>query len=300
MEIVAALEEQFGGRFPGRRADPDRNSARGGRRGRDATWARRPRPKPTCSSTAKFPPPITGSTSFPSISGSSSSASKAPTLGLGGSLFQAARRSDRRHHADRRPQTGQLCQLQLPGHVGRCRRWRPRPSGPSTSSARASRPAGWSPARRPSIASWSRRSPEFLGVDAAIIFVGGHAANETTIGHLFGPGDLILHDGLAHNSIVQGAMLSGARRRPFPHNDWRALDQLLAELRPTYRRVVIAIEGVYSMDGDFPDLPTFHGNQAAAPGAALYRRGPFAGRDGAHAAAAFPSSSASIRARSTS
>ena len=98
---------------------------------------------------------------------------------------------------------------------------------------------------------------QFLGVEAAIVFVSGHATNETTIGHLFGSGDLILHDALAHNSIVQGAILSGARRRAFPHNDWRGLDKLLAELRPAYRRVLIAIEGVYSMDGDIPDLPRF-------------------------------------------
>ncbi|MDX1944844.1 MAG: aminotransferase class I/II-fold pyridoxal phosphate-dependent enzyme [Pirellulaceae bacterium] len=97
----------------------------------------------------------------------------------------------------------------------------------------------------------------FLGVDDAICFVGGHATNETTIGHLFGPGDLIAHDSLAHNSIIQGAILSGARRRPFPHNDWRALDELLTEIRREYRRVLVAIEGVYSMDGDFPDLPKF-------------------------------------------
>jgi 7-keto-8-aminopelargonate synthetase-like enzyme len=74
---------------------------------------------------------------------------------------------------------------------------------------------------------------------------------------MFGPGDLILHDALAHNSIVQGSILSGARRRPFPHNDWRELDRLLTELRGEYRRVLIAIEGVYSMDGDIPDLPRF-------------------------------------------
>ncbi|MCI0358028.1 MAG: aminotransferase class I/II-fold pyridoxal phosphate-dependent enzyme [Planctomycetaceae bacterium] len=98
---------------------------------------------------------------------------------------------------------------------------------------------------------------EFLGVDDAICFVGGHSTNETTIGHLFGPGDLIAHDSLAHNSIIQGAILSGARRRPFPHNDWEALDELLAEIRRDYRRVLVAIEGVYSMDGDFPDLPRF-------------------------------------------
>lgn len=97
----------------------------------------------------------------------------------------------------------------------------------------------------------------FLGAEDAITFVSGHGTNETTIGHLFRSGDLILHDALAHNSIVQGSILSGARRRPFPHNDWQTLDQILDEIRTDYRRVLIAIEGVYSMDGDFPDLPRF-------------------------------------------
>jgi 8-amino-7-oxononanoate synthase len=98
---------------------------------------------------------------------------------------------------------------------------------------------------------------DFLGVEDAICFIGGHATNETTIGHLFGAGDLILHDSLSHNSIVQGCILSGARRRPFPHNDWKTLDRLLADLRHEYRRVLVVIEGVYSMDGDYPDLPQF-------------------------------------------
>jgi len=98
---------------------------------------------------------------------------------------------------------------------------------------------------------------EFLGVPSAVVYVGGHSTNETTLGHLLGPGDLILHDSLAHNSIIQGALLSGARRRPFPHNDFAALDKLLGEIRRDYRRVLIAIEGVYSMDGDYPDLPKF-------------------------------------------
>jgi 8-amino-7-oxononanoate synthase len=97
----------------------------------------------------------------------------------------------------------------------------------------------------------------FVGVEDAIVFVGGHSTNETTIGHLFGPGDMIVHDGLSHNSILQGAILSGARRRPFPHNDWQALDEILEEIRHEYRRVLVVIEGVYSMDGDFPDLPRF-------------------------------------------
>jgi 8-amino-7-oxononanoate synthase len=97
----------------------------------------------------------------------------------------------------------------------------------------------------------------FLGTAAAIAFVSGHASNVTTIGHLLGPEDLIVHDVLAHNSIIQGAQLSGATRRVFAHNDWLAMDALLSEIRPRYRRVLIAIEGVYSMDGDYPDLPRF-------------------------------------------
>ncbi len=97
----------------------------------------------------------------------------------------------------------------------------------------------------------------FLGTAAAIVLVSGHAANVTTIGHLMGPEDLIVHDAMAHNSIIQGAQLSGAARRVFAHNDCAALDALLTEMRHRYRRVLIAIEGVYSMDGDYPDLPRF-------------------------------------------
>lgn len=97
----------------------------------------------------------------------------------------------------------------------------------------------------------------WLNVEAVNTFVSGHGTNETTIGHLFGPGDLILHDELAHNSIIQGSILSGARRRPFRHNDWAQCDELLGQLRSEYRRVLVAIEGVYSMDGDYCDLPKF-------------------------------------------
>jgi 7-keto-8-aminopelargonate synthetase-like enzyme len=89
------------------------------------------------------------------------------------------------------------------------------------------------------------------------VFVSGNLANVTTLGHLVGAGDLVVHDALAHDSIVQGALLSGATRRSFPHNDWQALDRLLAAVRDQYERVLVAIEGVYSMDGDVPDLPRF-------------------------------------------
>ena len=98
---------------------------------------------------------------------------------------------------------------------------------------------------------------QFLGTEDTIILVGGHQTNESIIGHMAGSDDLVLFDSLAHNSIVQGAILSGARRRPFPHGDWDAVDRILEQNRDRYRRVLIAIEGVYSMDGDWPDLPEF-------------------------------------------
>ncbi|NLS96605.1 MAG: aminotransferase class I/II-fold pyridoxal phosphate-dependent enzyme [Planctomycetaceae bacterium] len=102
-----------------------------------------------------------------------------------------------------------------------------------------------------------RAISDWVGSEDAIVYVGGHSTNESTIGHLFGPGDLILHDALSHNSILQGAVLSGARRRPFPHNDWDAANEILESFRHEYRRVLLVVEGVYSMDGDIPELPRF-------------------------------------------
>ena len=95
------------------------------------------------------------------------------------------------------------------------------------------------------------------GVDDCVVFVSGHATNVSTIGHLFGPKDLIVHDALIHNSALIGSELSGARRMPFAHNDWEALDRLLTQCRLQYERVLIVLEGLYSMDGDIPDLPRF-------------------------------------------
>lgn len=94
-------------------------------------------------------------------------------------------------------------------------------------------------------------------VEDCIAFVSGHATNVTTIGTLFGPKDLIVHDSLIHNSVFEGIKLSGATRRAFAHNDPAALERLLGEIRGNFERVLIVIEGLYSMDGDIPDLPSF-------------------------------------------
>jgi len=102
-----------------------------------------------------------------------------------------------------------------------------------------------------------RALADLYRVDDAIAMVSGHAANVTTIGYLFGPRDLVIHDELIHNSVVQGIQLSGAKRLPFPHNDWQALDAILRRQRRQFERVLIVLEGIYGMDGDYPDLPRF-------------------------------------------
>src|SRR5262249_20721495 len=86
-----------------------------------------------------------------------------------------------------------------------------------------------------------------LGAEAALTLVSGHATNLGVIGQLLRRGDLALHDELAHDSIMQGIRLSGARRQPFPHNDLVTLDRLLRELAPRHRRALVAAEGLYRM-----------------------------------------------------
>ena len=63
-----------------------------------------------------------------------------------------------------------------------------------------------------------------------------------------------MHDALVHNSVLEGARLARAQRHVWPHNDWRALDRFMDENRGRFERVLIAVEGLYSMDGDRPPL----------------------------------------------
>jgi 8-amino-7-oxononanoate synthase len=102
-----------------------------------------------------------------------------------------------------------------------------------------------------------REIARFLGAEDAIVYIGGVTANVSTISHLLGPEDVVLCDQLVHNSAMQGAEFSGARRLVFPHNDWAALDGMLGRVRSQHRRALVVIEGIYSADGDIPDLARF-------------------------------------------
>lgn len=92
------------------------------------------------------------------------------------------------------------------------------------------------------------------GTDDALAFVSGHATNVSLIGGLMGPEDLIVTDALIHNSVLEGAKLSGAKRVLCPHGDLEAFERALRLNRARHRRALIVVEGLYSMDGDVPDL----------------------------------------------
>ncbi|HWB47712.1 MAG TPA: aminotransferase class I/II-fold pyridoxal phosphate-dependent enzyme [Stellaceae bacterium] len=108
---------------------------------------------------------------------------------------------------------------------------------------------------RPAHLSLERALAAHYGVDDAVAMVSGYATNLGVIGALVGAKDLLILDSLVHNSAVMGGVLSHAARRNFPHNDLDQLDELLTSIRDRYERVLIVVEGLYSMDGDYPDLP---------------------------------------------
>jgi 8-amino-7-oxononanoate synthase len=110
---------------------------------------------------------------------------------------------------------------------------------------------------RPPHRELEQRLAALHGAEDCVAFVSGHATNVTVIGNMLGKADLILYDAFSHNSVQQGAQLSGARRLSFPHNDIAAAERLLLTYRPQHGRALIVIEGHYSMDGDIPDLPAF-------------------------------------------
>lgn len=107
---------------------------------------------------------------------------------------------------------------------------------------------------RPVHRSLEKKLASHYSADDALVFVSGYGTNVSVIGQLAGPKDLVISDAAIHNSAVTGSVLSGALRRSFSHNDLDNLEQILSAVRNKFERVLIVVEGLYSMDGDFPDL----------------------------------------------
>lgn len=92
----------------------------------------------------------------------------------------------------------------------------------------------------------------FVGMPSALVFGSGYMANLGVTAALVGKGDTVIVDRLAHASLIDGARLSGASLKVFPHNDAVRLEQVLA--RCTTGRKLVLTDAVFSMDGDLAPL----------------------------------------------
>jgi len=96
---------------------------------------------------------------------------------------------------------------------------------------------------------------EFVGSEAALTLVSGYLTNLTTISSLLSKRDLIVYDELGHNSIMAGVASCKAEAVEFRHNDMDYLRHVLKQQRANHRNCLIAVESLYSMDGDIANLP---------------------------------------------
>ena len=94
----------------------------------------------------------------------------------------------------------------------------------------------------------------FKGTQDAIVFPTGYMANLGTISALVGEKDLVVSDKLNHASIIDGARLSKATLRTYPHKNLERLKDIL-EKAHSYRRKIIITDGIFSMDGDIAPVP---------------------------------------------
>jgi glycine C-acetyltransferase len=99
-----------------------------------------------------------------------------------------------------------------------------------------------------------RRLAVFKRTEAAVVFQSGFTANAGTVSSVLTRDDAIISDELNHASIIDGARLSRATIKVFPHRDVDAARRVVAEL-PRQQRKLLITDGVFSMDGDLGALP---------------------------------------------
>ncbi len=94
----------------------------------------------------------------------------------------------------------------------------------------------------------------FKQTEAAITYSSGYVTNLTVVSALLGKGDYVISDKLNHASIVDGALMSGAKFLRYKHNDMKELNRVL-ELIPQNVTKLVITDAVFSMDGDIIDFP---------------------------------------------
>jgi len=100
-----------------------------------------------------------------------------------------------------------------------------------------------------------RRFAAFKRAEDALMFQSGFTANAGTVAAILDKEDVIVSDQLNHASIIDGARLSRAEIKVFPHKDAGAADELLGQTKAPGRRQLLITDGVFSMDGDIAPLP---------------------------------------------
>src|SRR5437764_12881194 len=95
---------------------------------------------------------------------------------------------------------------------------------------------------------------EWLGTEAALVFTTGHQANIGALGTLLGLADTVVADSGDHASILDGCLLSRAKLRPFRHNRMDKLEKMLERAQQDGGGVLVAVDGVFSMEGDIAPL----------------------------------------------
>ncbi len=91
---------------------------------------------------------------------------------------------------------------------------------------------------------------KFFKRDAALVFSSGYLACMSVIAGLVRKNDLLLMDRLNHASLKAGTKLAGGKTRVFKHNNFEDAERIIKEEKGKYNKLVIVIEGIYSMDGD--------------------------------------------------
>jgi 8-amino-7-oxononanoate synthase len=99
-----------------------------------------------------------------------------------------------------------------------------------------------------------REIAEWMETEDALVFSTGHQANVGTLGTLLGPGDTVIVDSGDHASILDGCLLSRAKLRPFRHNRMDKLEKMLERAQQDGGGVLVAVDGVFSMEGDIAPL----------------------------------------------
>src|SRR5438067_13418628 len=95
---------------------------------------------------------------------------------------------------------------------------------------------------------------EWMASEDALVFSTGHQANLGALGTLLGPGDTVIADSGNHASILDGCLLSRAKLRPFRHGRLEKLEKALARAQGDGGGVLVAVDGVFSMEGDIAPL----------------------------------------------